>query len=153
MPDEPEDTDDESMEAIQRELERRLHEIDLPEEERVDKNRFPPPPDEDEIELRLADMRSKVASAGATRMPEPPDFEFQRPKSGRPDGNDKQGYRGLGIGLTAAYALVGMMALGFGIGWLFDHGANGANFGPAIGGLVGCIAGIVFVIWLINRES
>lgn len=147
------DNHDEDFEEIERELQRRLKEAGLDKDEGPSENRFPEPPSDEEIDSRLNSMRDKVSSAGRSGMPEPPDFQFKRPKAFRPQEGDRYGYKGLGIGMTAAYALVGMMALGFGIGWLLDHGHNTSNFGPAIGGLVGCVVGIGFVIWLINRPN
>ncbi|HTQ11764.1 MAG TPA: hypothetical protein VMI31_17010 [Fimbriimonadaceae bacterium] len=148
MPDEP----DEDVDDIERELEKRLREFRLHEEDEGEKSRFPEPPTDEEIEARMQDMRDKVSQAGRSRMPEPPELKVDRPKmlqKGVPD----HGYHGLGIGMTAAYALVGMMAAGFGIGWLLDHGPHSAGFGPAFGGLAGCVAGIAFVFWLINRPK
>ncbi|HVT13548.1 MAG TPA: AtpZ/AtpI family protein [Fimbriimonadaceae bacterium] len=149
MPDEH----DEDVDEIERELERRMAQFRLREEDGSARSKFPEPPTDEEIEARLESMRSKISEAGQSRMPEPPEFEVKRPRMLQQQPADKHGYRSLGIGMTAAYALVGMMILGVGLGWLLDHGSNSANVGPALGGLAGCVVGIGFVIWLINRDQ
>ncbi|HWA83657.1 MAG TPA: hypothetical protein VG820_09500 [Fimbriimonadaceae bacterium] len=149
MPDER----DEDVDEIERELERRMAQFRLHEEDGSNHAKFPEPPSDEAIEARLEKMRSKISEAGKSRMPEPPEFEVKRPRMLQTNTSDKHGYRSLGIGMTAAYALVGMMMLGVGLGWLVDHGNNSANVGPALGGLAGCVVGIGFVIWLINRDQ
>lgn len=149
----PEDPDDKFAE-IERKLRDNLRAMGEPvDPEETEKTSFelPEPPSDDEIERRLETMRARVSSAGKSAFPEPPDFKVDRPPMMRKRPEDEHGYRGLGIGLTAAYALVGMMILGFVVGWLIDGRVAGT--GTAFGGLLGTVLGIGFVLWLINRDS
>jgi hypothetical protein len=113
----------------------------------------PEMPNTDEIDQQLRRFSDKVASTGGTRMPNPPDWNYKRSSSGRPHDSDPNNYRGLGVGISAAYFLVGAMAAGFGIGWLIDKSIGASQTGTAIGGLLGCVVGIAGVVWMINRGN
>ena len=52
--------------------------------------------------------------------------------------------------MTAAYSLVGAMAVGFGLGWLYDR-STGSSAGAPVGALLGCVLGIVSAVILIFR--
>jgi F0F1-type ATP synthase assembly protein I len=107
--------------------------------------------DEDELEARLNAFDEKVKKAGATRMPEVPDWSYKRsvPKQITPGAD----HRGLGIGMTAAYILVGGMFVGWLAGFGIDHLLHSAPAGQAIGGLIGAGLGVGYVIVLANREA
>lgn len=143
MPDEP---TEETIADIEREFQARL--ANLHKSAKDDTSLLP----DEEVDRRLESMDERTRTAGQVQMPTPPELEYKR-RNFAQDSSDKGGYRGLGIGLSAAYALVGMMIFGVGIGWLIDHGPQSSNVGPAFGGLAGCVIGIVFVLWLINREN
>lgn len=65
---------------------------------------------------------------------------------------DQESYRSLGIGLTIAYALIGMPVLCFGIGYGVDY-LTGGNWGKALGTLLGAVAGLWYAIMILNRTS
>lgn len=113
---------------------------------------FPEPPSDEEINERIERLRDKVSEAGSRKMPEVPDWNYERPKAYQPQPHDKHNYRGLGVGITVAYALVGFMVLGFGVGWLIDR-ATGINWGQPVGALVGTMIGIGVAFWLMNRDQ
>ena len=71
-------------------------------------------------------------------MPPPPDWDYQRPTTARDPKADPHNYRGLGIGITAGYTLIGAMIAGWLVGWLFDLKSHGLE-GQAFGALGGCI--------------
>lgn len=150
MPEEPEDKFAEIERKLRDNLRAASEPVD-PEESEKTSFELPEPPSDDEIERRMDEMRRRVSGAGKSAFPEPPDFNVNRPSMMRKRQEDEHGYRGLGIGLTAAYALVGMMILGFVVGWLIDGRTTGAA--TAFGGLLGTVLGIGFVLWLINRDS
>ncbi|HVL38836.1 MAG TPA: hypothetical protein VM328_05540 [Fimbriimonadaceae bacterium] len=108
---------------------------------------------EDPSDELLREMEEKADRLKAqSRMPEPPAFEFERPAK-KPN-SAPQDYKGIGIGLSAAYALVGAMMVGFGLGWLVDTFILGAgNIGQLFGALGGCVLGILSVMWLISKDK
>ncbi len=60
--------------------------------------------------------------------------------------------RGLGVGLTAAYSLLGCCAVGIGIGWLVKQ-ATGMQIFVGLGALLGMVIGVVMMIFLVNRAN
>ena len=65
--------------------------------------------------------------------------------------SDRRASRGLGIGMAMAYTMLGLPLLGIIIGFLI----NKVSPGPwiAIGVVAGFIAGVVFALFLSNREK
>src|SRR5947209_1082734 len=60
--------------------------------------------------------------------------------------------RGLGIGMTVAYVIVGVPLTGALVGWLIDK-ATKASIYTGIGTLLGAVIGIAMTIAIINREN
>jgi len=102
----------------------------------------------------LREKIQKVTQGTApSRMPDVPELNFNRPKNNPLSGSPSSyNYRGLGIGMSAAYSLIGSMIVGFGLGWLFDKATHN-NYGIVIGSLAGSVLGIVASIWMINQEG
>ena len=109
---------------------------------------LPEPPSVDEIREKLDAVPSRVSR----EFPDEPELKFKRPKMLQKETGDSANYRGLGYGLTIAYALVGCMVAGFGVGWLIDRGTGGVT-GQAMGGLVGSLVGIGFAFYLMNKSQ
>ena len=65
--------------------------------------------------------------------------------------SDRRASRGLGIGMAMAYTMIGLPLLGAIIGFLINKVAPGP-WVPA-GVVVGFIAGVVFALYLSNREK
>src|SRR5688500_11504173 len=87
-----------------------------------------PPEEADDFELKLREIEDKAESIKASsRMPEPPEWDYKRPKPKIDPGTDPSNYKGLGTGISVAYALVGCMILGFAIGWVYDRSAGGVG--------------------------
>lgn len=66
--------------------------------------------------------------------------------------SDGKAAKGVGIGLTAAYALMGTTMVGLGLGWLADQSTRG-RFWQGIGTLIGATAGVAFVVHLSNKHN
>lgn len=65
---------------------------------------------------------------------------------------DAESYRGLGMGLTIAYTILGFPMLGAGIGWLIErNNPGGGAMGIAV--TVGCFVGVGAAIWMLSRQS
>lgn len=60
--------------------------------------------------------------------------------------------RGTGVGLTAAYAIVGLPLAGAGIGWLIDR-PTGGNIAQGVGVLIGAVVGVAFALHVVNRHQ
>jgi hypothetical protein len=100
----------------------------------------------------------KARTRVSQQLPEVPEFEFKRPASGpgskEPLGPTDGGQaRELGIGIMAAYTMVGSMVVGFGGGWLADKLLKSGNLWTALGGAGGAIFGIVATMVLLQRAS
>ncbi len=110
---------------------------------------------EDELlEAKLAAFDEKVKKAGSTAMPDVPDWKYNRPTKPAdkgPSAGDAQ--RSLGIGMTAAYLLLGGMVTGFLIGLAIDHYAHTAPLWQAGCSVGGAVLGLIYVIVLANREG
>ncbi|MBS1709960.1 MAG: hypothetical protein JSS65_14700 [Armatimonadetes bacterium] len=59
--------------------------------------------------------------------------------------------RGLGVGLSIAYAIIGVPLAGFAVGYLIDRRPNG----PFASGLTvaGAVAGVAYAIMAVNRHN
>jgi len=111
---------------------------------------LPDLPDDEKLRARIEGVTSQKSSY---KMPEVPEFEIKRPI--KPAANGTPGaynYRSLGIGMSAAYSLIGSMAVGFGLGWVFDHFTH-STYGQPVGAVLGSILGIASAVFLINRDS
>jgi hypothetical protein len=98
-----------------------------------------------EIEAKAKSLRNRGA------FPDPPDWNYKRRKR-KDDGDDGSNARGLGIGISAAYALVGCMFGGFGVGYLIDR-ATGGEIAQPIGATIGVMIGVASTFILINRTG
>ncbi len=112
---------------------------------------------DDAVDARLAEIKAMkipgVPEAPFSRAaPEVPHIDSTRPRVLRPDTSDPSNYRGLGVGISAGYTLIGAMILGFGLGYLFDR-LTGNTYGAVVGALFGAVLGIGAVFYLINRSE
>lgn len=143
-------------------------------------NRFPEGPSDDEIEARLRKVREELeAMEGLPELPEDrlpqlkpapalPNFDERlaeleaKAKSvkERRDGavqqqkrqmaRDAESQRGLGVGLTVAYAIVGVPLFAIAIGWVVDQ-RLGTDIYRGMGALIGSILGIVGAVFILNK--
>ena len=60
--------------------------------------------------------------------------------------------KGLGVGMTVAYTIIGLPLAGAGIGWLLDREAGGRVF-ITFGTLLGAALGIAMAVFILNREN
>ena len=108
--------------------------------------------EDDELQSKLEQVQK---TAGASRMPEVPELNIPKRVSSSTATDGIPGnynYRGLGIGMSAAYSLVGAMIVGFGLGWGYDRIFH-TIYGQVIGSLLGSVLGITTSIFIINKDS
>ncbi len=102
-----------------------------------------------------AELRGKIeritSSSPTHRMPDVPDIPGPARKTVH-RGSQSYDYGTLGVGMSAAYAVVGSMAVGFGLGWLIDRVTH-SEFGTPIGAVLGAVLGVVSALFLINRSG
>lgn len=96
-----------------------------------------------EERLRLLEQRASQAKVkhDATRVPDPKTSTF-----------DRESTRGVGIGLSIAYAICGAPLVCMGIGYILDDmvGGGGTLF-RILGFLVGGIGGIAYAVKVSSR--
>jgi hypothetical protein len=152
MPDDPrgKSHDDDDLEGLsEEELEERLQKL-LGEAPNLRSHDPRPQPEEErtDIESRLQKISDNLDKAKARSFPEPPEVDLK----GRTVRKDPANYKGLGIGISIAYVLVGSMALGWVVGWLVDR-RTGGTAGQAFGALAGCVVGIGMTFWLMSKNT
>lgn len=103
-----------------------------------------PPPDDD-LEARLAQFEERARLASGKRNVQKKAIETER--------STLQGdARGMGMGLTIAYIIVGTPMAGALVGWLIDMQA-GSNVAKGFGTLIGAVIGIAYAVFLLNRPA
>lgn len=65
---------------------------------------------------------------------------------------DAASTKGLGVGMTVAYAILGMPLVGAGVGWLIDQ-RLGISMWQGILMLVGAVAGIAFTVFSLQKTE
>jgi len=108
--------------------------------------------EEEELQEKLQHVQSAPT---ISRMPEVPELNIPKRNTTGPAKDGTPGnynYRGLGVGMSAAYSLIGAMIVGYGLGWGYDKLFH-ANYGQVIGALIGSVLGIASAIWVINKDS
>ena len=108
-------------------------------DERDDDFDLPDPPTEDEIDAKLSAAKERLMKAQ------------QRHEASKPQGPlDRETSRGMGHGLSAAYAIIGLPLVGAGLGWLADR-ALGTTFFIAAGAVLGLVGAMFHAVQLSNR--
>jgi F0F1-type ATP synthase assembly protein I len=98
-----------------------------------------------EFDEKLDGFSKKVDKIKASRE------EVERDKA-RKQKSEQDSSRGLGVGLTIAYTIIGLPLLGAGIGWLVD-GRTGGTTWVGIGTVIGAVLGVAAAISIMNREN
>lgn len=112
------------------------------EEPRTD---LPSPEVDDDFEQRLAQIEAKAGEARQKR-------EVQKRMEREREGRDVSTTRGLGIGLSIAYTIIGLPMIGLAIGWYLDNRYN-ANAWKPILVMAGATIAIVFAVVQLNRSE
>lgn len=86
-----------------------------------------------DIEERARAARSKQASVSSNT------------------GLDAESSRSTGVGLTAAYGIIGLPLVGAGLGWLADR-AMGTGFCIVAGVVLGLVGGMYYAVQISNRN-
>lgn len=100
---------------------------------------------DEHFDTRLSSLESKAQSAKSVR-------EGQKADMARVQRADNESGRGLGIGLTVAYMIIGVPMFGALIGWLIDKQVGGV-FWKGICTTLGAILGVTLAIMTINKAN
>jgi F0F1-type ATP synthase assembly protein I len=101
-------------------------------------------PDTADLDARFHKLEAQVGSVRERQ-------ETERKATARRHQEDSSQAKSLGLGLSAAYAIIGMPLVGAGIGWLIDS-AMGTVIWKGMLCLVGAIFGIWFAISAASRK-
>lgn len=135
----PTDGEDDPLDAKAARLERLEASLDAGTGTRM------PSAEETALDGPLREVEEKVRGVQMRR--ERMDAEVDRIRKG-----DQESARGLGTGLTAAYALIGLPMVGAGAGYLLNK-ATGGNAWLPIFAILGMVAGIWWVLRLTNAQD
>lgn len=97
------------------------------------------------LEQRLAQFEDKAQAARSA-------FHRTKSEKERQQQIDADSTKGLGIGMTVAYYIVGVPMMGAFLGWLIDRGTGGSLW-IGIMTLIGSVIGITMAVSTINRTS
>ena len=141
--------------------------------------RFPEGPSDDDIAARLRRVREELDQMELPDLPEDaipqvppgpkaPDFDEQfraldekvsrvrdqwdtnKKTEAKKLASSAETNRGLGIGMSVAYTIIGLPLVGFGIGVAADQ-ATGSTIWRGVGGFLGSVIGVVGAIILLNK--
>lgn len=87
-------------------------------------------------------------------LPDVPEWDYERPGYTRKhlETSDMSSWRAGGVGLSAAYAMIGAVVVGFGVGWLLDGGGESVTW-RAVLTIFGAVMGLVSAVWMVIREQ
>ncbi|MCW5938459.1 MAG: hypothetical protein KF884_07090 [Fimbriimonadaceae bacterium] len=100
-------------------------------------------PHDREFESRLRGIEEKAESARVRQR----GAEIERNRSSSVGGDSG---RGLGIGLSIAYAILGLTMLGWGVGWLLDRGTDRVLW-QGLGTVFGATLAVAYALKVMNR--
>lgn len=101
--------------------------------------------DSPEFEERLRQLEDKAAATKSRRDT----IQAQEQEKLKSDGKSAVG---VGVGMTIAYAILGVPMLGALLGWLIDR-SLGTNLFKGLLTLGGAVLGIVFAVITSNRQA
>jgi F0F1-type ATP synthase assembly protein I len=154
MPDEPVErfpegpSDDEIADRLRRVREELSQMEGLPElpEDRIPEFRPAPTlPEAPDFDDRLRDLEARAQASKDRR-------EAKAATERRQIARDAESNRGLGMGMTVAYTIIGVPLFAIAIGWVLDQ-RMGTNIYRGMGALIGSIVGIIGAIVLLNRHQ
>lgn len=136
---------DNSGNVDEEELDRRIREMGLDQPSAIDIAKEKTAKIDEEFEGRLRNLEARADKAKSLR-------QNQTREVNRKLASDREAARGLGIGISIAYTIIGLPLFGAGVGWLVDS-RLGVDFWKGIGVLIGAILGIGMAFYMINRRN
>lgn len=134
---------DSSGNVDEEELDRRIREMGLDQTPSIEKAREEASKIDDEFSERLKKLENKALQHKLIR-------DNRAKETSRKLRDDAQSAKGLGVGLSVAYTIIGLPLVGVAIGWIIDT-RMGTQTYRSIGVLLGSVLGIVGAIALLSR--
>jgi F0F1-type ATP synthase assembly protein I len=100
---------------------------------------------EDDFDSRFADLEARAKASKTTQ-------QRRESRVAAEQKSDRESARGLGIGLSIAYTILGVPLGFFGIGYLIDK-ASGTTIWQNALGLTGCALGVGTAIWMAQKAN
>lgn len=106
-------------------------------------------PKSDEIDAEFGDRLKKFDDRLAEQksIHEARKIEAEQKQKG-----DREATKGLGLGMSVAYAIIGVPVFGYGIGFLVDKSSGSTTF-AGIGMLIGCLVGIAVAMVMLSKQK
>lgn len=98
-----------------------------------------------EFEERMRKLEERVQESKTVR-------EALQRETKRQLQSERESARGLGIGLSIAYTIIGLPLFGYGVGYLIDQ-STGGQAAKGIAMMIGAIAGIAMAFVMLNRQE
>lgn len=127
------------------ELDRRIRELGLDQTPSIGKAREEATKIDEEFGERLKALEEKAKTVKEVR-------DNQNREKARKLESDRETAKGLGLGLSIAYTIIGLPILGAVIGWFLDSRMGGQTF-TSLGVLIGSVLGIVAAVFMISRAN
>lgn len=127
------------------ELDRRIRAMGLDSSPVIDNAKKEAAKIDDEFEARLKELEERAKGSHQTR-------ENKKLETNRRMASDRDSAKGLGLGLSIAYTIIGLPLLGVLIGWFMDQRVGGQTF-TSIGVLVGSVLGIVGTVFMLSKAN
>lgn len=127
------------------ELDRRIRALGLDQTPSIDKAREEAAKIDEEFGERLKALEEKAKTVKEVR-------DNQNREKARKLESDRETAKGLGLGLSIAYTIIGLPILGAVIGWFLDSRMGGQTF-TSLGVLIGSVLGIVAAVFMISRAN
>ncbi|MFW5697189.1 MAG: hypothetical protein ACOCX1_01360 [Fimbriimonadaceae bacterium] len=100
---------------------------------------------EADMERRLAEFSQRSQSVGSK-------YRARQARETEERRSTQESSKGLGVGLTVAYVIIGVPLVGFGVGFLIDRATGSEIWGSTLG-LLGAFAGVALTIYIVNRSN
>ena len=100
---------------------------------------------DEEFDARFEALHAKVDASRQQR-------ERIKIAAERAQDSDAKAAKGLGIGLTIAYTILGMPLIGYGLGWLLDRELNTLIW-KGFGVLLGAVVGVWYALVMLARTN
>ncbi len=98
-----------------------------------------------EFDERMKRLEARVQESKAVR-------ESQQRETKRQLASDRESARGLGVGLSIAYTIIGLPLFGYAVGYFIDQSTGGES-AKGIAMMIGAVAGIGMAFVILNRQN
>jgi F0F1-type ATP synthase assembly protein I len=136
---------DEGGNVDEDELDRRIRELGLDDSPSIEQARQATDKIDDDFEARLKSLEERAKSQKLIR-------DNKEREVVRKQNAERDSARGLGIGLSIAYTIIGLPVLGLIIGYILD-GGNASQTYKSIGVLAGAALGIVMTFVILAKAN